>query len=123
MESALLHVGAVVITLWGVAHLVPTRNIVAGFGDLASDNRHIITMEWVAEGVTLIFLGAVVLLGVHVLGAAEPGTRLIARASAGMLAVLAAVSTFTGARTSVLPMKLCPFVKSTVAVLYVVATM
>ena len=25
--------------VWGVAHIVPTRNVVAGFGPLSEDNR------------------------------------------------------------------------------------
>jgi hypothetical protein len=122
MQSILLHAGAVIITLWGIGHLIPTKNIVAGFGDLSTDNRHVITMEWLAEGMTLIFLGVIVLLGIHVLGTDAPGTMLIARASAGMLVALAILSAFTGARTSVLPMKMCPFIKSAAAVAYVVGS-
>jgi hypothetical protein len=42
--------------------------------------------------------------------------------AAAMLLVLAAVSAFTGARTSVLPMKLCPVVKSSVALAFFLST-
>ena len=123
MPSMLLYIGASIISLWGIGHLIPTRNIVSGFGDLNSDNSHIIAMEWLAEGLTLIFLGVVVLVSVTLTGAASQATMLIARSSAGMLLVLAILSLFTGAQTSVLPMKLCPAIKSTVAVLYIVATL
>jgi hypothetical protein len=123
MPGLLLYVGASIIFLWGVGHLMPTRSIVAGFGALTSDNSRIITMEWLAEGLTLCFLGVVVALSATIAGVESETTILVARSSAGMLFVLAILSSFTGARTSVLPMKLCPVVKSTVGVLYVAATL
>jgi hypothetical protein len=50
--SILLYIGSVIIILWGVAHIIPTKSVVAGFGSLSIDNFRIITMEWVAEGLT-----------------------------------------------------------------------
>jgi hypothetical protein len=38
---------------WRVAHLMPTRWVVAGYELLSADSRLILTMEWVAEGLTL----------------------------------------------------------------------
>lgn len=123
MQQHLFTLGAGVITLWGVAHLMPTRNVVAGFGDLSADNRRIITMEWLAEGLTLCFLGILVFVAVRTLGADQEATHLVARASAAMLLVMAVLSWATGARTAILPMKLCPYVKTTVALLYLGATL
>ena len=57
MNQILAYIGAGLTTLWGIAHLFPTRNVVADFGDISEDNRHIITMEWIVEGVALIFIG------------------------------------------------------------------
>ena len=45
MNVILLHVGAGVTAFWGIAHLVPTRSVVRGFGEITLDNRRIITME------------------------------------------------------------------------------
>jgi len=56
-------------------------------------------------------------------GAEQPSTHVVARTSAATLVVMAIVSLFTGARTSILPMKLCPLAKSTVATLYLVASL
>jgi len=56
MQAALLYAGAGVIFLWGVGHLMPTRGVVLGFGDLSPDNTRIITMEWMAEGLTFVSL-------------------------------------------------------------------
>jgi hypothetical protein len=123
MQATLLYVGAAVIFLWGLGHLIPTRGIVTGFGALSADNRRIITMEWLAEGLMLCFLGVLVGVTAWVLGADQPATSLVARMSAAMLLVMALLSSLTGARTSVLPMKLCPVVKSAVAVVFVAGTL
>lgn len=122
IQTALLVTGSAAISMWGVGHLVPTRSVVAGFGELSQDNRRIITMEWVIEGITLIFLGVLVAGALFVLGPGGTATHLVARMAGAMLLVLAVVSMFTGARTSVLPMRLCPFVKTAVAVAFFVAT-
>ena len=55
--TVLLYLGSIVITLWGVSHIIPAKSVVAGFGTLSSDNYRIITMEWVAEGLTMVFIG------------------------------------------------------------------
>ncbi len=122
IQTALLVIGSAAISMWGVGHLMPTRSIVAGFGELSQDNRRIITMEWAIEGITLIFLGVLVAVTLLVLGPGGAATHLVARMAGAMLLALAVVSTFTGARTSLLPMKLCPFVKTAVAVAFFVAT-
>jgi hypothetical protein len=119
INDILLYAGAGVIFLWGVAHVAPTRGVVAGFGELSPDNRRIITMEWVAEGLALCFVGVLVFLTRLFLGGAG---RVVYLASAAFLLVLAALSSFTGARTSVLPMKLCPYVKTAVAAAFVLGT-
>ncbi len=49
INQILAYIGAGLTTLWGVAHLFPTKNVVADFGDISEDNRHIITMEWIVE--------------------------------------------------------------------------
>jgi hypothetical protein len=56
----LIYLGAAILFVWGVAHILPTRNVVAGFGPLSEDNRINITMKWVAE--RLVLAVAVVLL-------------------------------------------------------------
>lgn len=123
VQTAVLYGGATVIFLWGVGHLIPTRNVVAGFGAISSDNRKILTMEWVIEGLTLCLLGAIVALAAVTLGGDAGGTRFVARSAGVMLFVLAGVSSVTGARTALLPMKLCPLVKSVVGLAFVGSTL
>jgi hypothetical protein len=117
--SILLYVGSVVIILWGIAHIIPTKSVVGGFGSLSIDNSRIITMEWVAEGVTLMFIGILVLAATWIIGPGSSAARLVILAAAGMLFVMAVWSGLTGARTSILPMKACPFVKSIVGILFI----
>ncbi len=80
-------------------------------------------MEWIAEGITLCFIGLIVMVLVFYIGANEAATHLVARVCAFMLFILAGVSAFTGARTTILPMKFCPFIKSTVGIFYIVASL
>ena len=121
-KDILLYIGSIAITLWGAGHLAPTRSIVRGFGTLAEDNRRIITMEWIAEGLTLCFIG--LLTGILTFSgwSASPAAIAVYRACAAMLLAMAGLSLLTGARTSILPMKLCPLVKTAVACLFLLAT-
>jgi hypothetical protein len=97
--------------------------VVSGFGALTADNARIITMEWVAEGLTLCFIGVLAALITTTIGSGQPATAVVLRACAGMLVALSVLSALTGARTSLLPMKLCPYVKIAVAGMFVVASM
>ena len=119
--SVLLYLGSIIITLWGVSHIIPTKSVVAGFGTLSSDNFRIITMEWVAEGLTMVFIGLLVLATTILIGPGSTTANLVFYATAAMLIVMAIWSAFTGARTSILPMKACPFVKTFVAILFILA--
>lgn len=118
MYGILLYIGSVIITLWGIAHIVPTKSIVTGFGNISEDNRRIITMEWIAEGLTLLFIGLLV-LSITILGDLQnPVSIFVYRISAMMLFIMAVLSQLTGARTSIIPMKFCPVIKTIVAILF-----
>jgi hypothetical protein len=118
INAILLYVGAAVITVWGIAHIVPTKSVVNSFGKISQDNRRIITMEWIAEGLTLCFIGLLVLF-VTIWGEAQNQTSAIVYlTSAVMLVAMAVLTSTTGARTSIVPIKICPFVKIAVAILF-----
>jgi len=78
-----------------VAHIVPTKSVVSGFGALSEDNKRIITMEWIAEGLTLCFIGLLVLLTTILAGSQNPVSIIVFRISAVMLIVMAGLSLFT----------------------------
>ncbi len=119
MNSILLYTGSALITIWGIAHIIPTKSVVSGFGQLSDTNRKIITMEWAAEGLALIFIGVLV-FAVTLSGGTQgqPGP-VVYLAAAGMLLVMAVWTLLTGARTPIIPIKICPAVKMVVAVLFI----
>jgi hypothetical protein len=107
-SQVLLYTGAVITALWGIAHLFPTASVVKEFGDISADNKHIITMEWITEGVALVFIGFIV-AGVTFIDPNNTISEFIYIASAVVLVVLAFVSIFTGFKVNFFPYKLCPF--------------
>ena len=109
------YVGSSVIILWGIAHIIRTRHIVRGFEPASVDNRRIMTMEWVAEGLTLIFIGLLVFFARFFYG----GCPLTYPMCALMLLVMAAWTALTGGRTSVGFLKMSPVVETIVAILFV----
>ena len=109
INQILAYIGAGFTTLWGVAHLFPTKNVVADFGDISDDNRNIITMEWIVEGVALIFIGALVAT-VTIVDSSSPVTRAVYWLAVIGLNVLSVVSLFTGFKVNFIPFKLCPLI-------------
>ena len=116
MNWFLIYIGSILTGFWGVAHLFATRGVVEGFGNLTADNRRIITMEWIAEGVALIstatFVAAVT--------AIQPGglaAQAVYAVAIVTLLAFAVVSLFTGFKVAFLPFKLCPFIFGASAVL------
>jgi hypothetical protein len=122
LSNVLLYVGSFVVIVWGIAHIIPTKAVVAGYGTLSDDNRRIITMEWVAEGLAMIFIGVLVALAALTSGASNPTAILVYRSAVVMLIVMAAWTFMTGARTSITPIKICPIVKIAVATLILIGS-
>ena len=109
LDQTLLYVGAVLTALWGIAHLVFTKSVVQGFGDISLDNRRIITMEWIVEGVSLLFIGVVV-AAVTYLDRTNTVSRAIYWLSFAMLNALSVISLFTGFKVAFITYKLCPVI-------------
>jgi len=104
-----LYIAAALTGVWGIAHLFATRGAVKGFGNLSEDNRRIITMEWIVEGIALISTAAFVAAATAV----DPGAAVSSAVYAvalGTLVVLAVVSLFTGFKVAFLPFRLCPVI-------------
>ena len=114
--DVLLYIAAALTGVWGIAHLFATRGVVAGFGELSADNRRIITMEWVVEGVALLSVGALV-AAVTVAGSGGAAACAAYAVAVATLLALAVVSLFTGFRIAFLPFQLCPFIFTASAVL------
>lgn len=116
MGLILAYTGAAFVSFWGFSHLFPTKNVVAGFGAISADNRNIITMEWIVEGVALIFIGALVAT-VTVVDAASPVSRAVYWLVVIVLNALSVVSLFTGFKVKFVPFKLCPVIFTVASVL------
>ena len=119
INHVLLYLGAALTALWGISHLFPTRSVVKGFGGISLDNQRIITMEWIGEGVSLIFIGVLVAL-VTIVDSSSSVSKAVYLLSAIGLIVLALVSLFTGFKIKFLPFKLCPVIFTVSAVLIVI---
>jgi hypothetical protein len=116
MNQVLLYLGSFLLLFWGVAHLFPTKSVVRGFGDISPDNKRIITMEWITEGLALMFIGAVV-ASVTYFDHATAVSRTVYWLSFVTLNTLSIVSLFTGFKVNFLPFKLCPIIFTTASVL------
>ena len=112
----LVYIGAAMTILWGIGHLFPTKNVVKSFGEISEDNKRILTMEWVNEGATLIFIG-VLLIAVTIIDPASRVSEYVYILSIIMLITLAVISLFTGFKVNFLPYKLCPLIFTSSAVL------
>lgn len=109
MNQVMAYIGAALTGIWGIAHLTATRGVVAGFGELTDDNRRIITMEWIVEGVALISLA--VLVSVVTAIQPEPSvSTAVYVVAGGTLIALAVVSLFTGFKVAFVPFRLCPVI-------------
>jgi hypothetical protein len=123
MAAILAYLAGAVVAVWGVAHVVPTRQVLGGFEPVTTDNRRIIAQEWLAEAFTMWGVAAVVIVATA--AARGPDSGLLAwiyRLTAGLLVALAALTALTGARTPVVWFKICPVLLAGSAALLLVAS-
>lgn len=118
----LIYIGSALTIIWGVAHLFPTKNVVKDFGDISTDNKHIITMEWIVEGISLIFTG-LLCASVTYTDFSNYISQLVYVISALYLIAMAVVSLYTGFKVNFLPFKLCPVIFSISALLIILGTL
>lgn len=121
MGTAPAYVAAAVIAVWGLAHVIPTRQVVAGFGAIDADNRRIITQEWIAEGITMWGIAAFVIVATAVTGVGDI-RAWVYRVAAALLIAVGALTALTGARTRVAWFKVCPAVMAVAAGLLLTAS-
>jgi hypothetical protein len=122
LNETLIYIGSSIIIAWGIAHLIPTGQIVKGFGDISEDSEKILIMELLAEGFTLIFLGVLPLIFTIFSSPEGIPADIVYLAAAAMLLLMAVITTFTGARTPDIPYKICPVIKTATAVLFILGS-
>jgi len=116
INQVLLYAGSAVVLFWGIVHPFPTKSVVRGFGDISLDNKRIIAMEWIIEGVSFIFIAAVIIT-VTFIGHTSTISKSVYWLCFVTLNVLSAISLMTGFKISFLPFKLCPAVFTTASIL------
>ena len=122
-QSIFLYTGSILILLWGIAHLFALKPVVKGFGELSRDNRLILTMEWLVEGLIFCFIGVLVLLITALTGSQQTTNKIVYLSSAAILLIFSVLSLFTGARTKEIPFKICPVIKTITAILFIISSL
>jgi len=115
-DNLLLYLASLLLVGWGIAHLFPTKNVVKGFGDISLDNQRVITMEWINEGATLIFIGLLT-AAVTLVDPISMVARTVYGLAIIMLNALSIISLFTGFKVNFLPYRLCPIIFTGLSIL------
>lgn len=123
MDQVLAYAAAALVAGWGIAHVIPTRKVLAGFAPVTPDNLRVILQEWLAEAFTMWGIAAVVITATAVGGADADVTRAVYVAAAALLAALGALTALTGARTPVVWFKICPALLASSAILLLAASL
>jgi hypothetical protein len=123
INNALLFIGSSLLVVWGAAHLIFTKTVVGGFKFKSKDDRLVLTMEWIMEGLALCFIGILVAALTLIAGPKDPGSVVAFWGSAAMLVVMAIVSLFTGARVNFIAYRLCPPIFLAAAALFVLGAL
>lgn len=121
MNAALAYLGSTLLVIWSIVHLLPTRAVVREFGQMDSDNVRQVIIGWVTEGLTLMFIGVMVLLLLIFKESDNGTTQMVMQITSGYLLVLAFVSYVVGNRTNLLPLSASPLIKCAVAAMYLSA--
>jgi hypothetical protein len=123
MHAVLAYLSAAIITAWGIAHAIPTRQVLAGFSPITRDNRRVIQQEWLAEAVTMWGLAAVIIAATAADGTTADIRAWVYRAVSALLIALATLTALTGARTPVIWFKICPVLLGATAALLLTASL
>lgn len=106
-NNLLYYLGGMIPLFMGIVHFFPTKSVINGLGNISTDNRLIIAMEWIIEGVMLIFVG-IIIIGVTTLGPTNNVGIFIYMSSIIVLLCLSTISFFTGRKVNKLPIKISP---------------
>jgi hypothetical protein len=123
MAITLASVAAVLVGLWGVAHTIPTRQVLDGFVSITQDNRRVVLQEWLAEAFAMWGLAGIIVSVTIVGGAGSHTSQWVYRVVAALLVALAVLTGLTGARTPVIWFKVCPILLTLSAGLLLAASL
>ena len=95
MATILASAAAAIVALWGIAHAIPTGQVLVGFRPITQNNRRVVLQEWLAEAFTMWGLAAVIATMTLVDGAEAHASQWIYRVVAGLLIALAVLTTLS----------------------------
>jgi hypothetical protein len=122
MENAIFAwISSFILIAWGIAHLIPLKKVVQSFGEISEDSKNIISMEWLMEGVAIIFIGLLIAL-LTFFSTGEESTIMVFWLIIAVLNVMSLISLLTGFKVNYLAYKLCPAVLTGVSVLLMIIT-
>jgi hypothetical protein len=122
MAAVFAYIGAALVAAWGVAHAIPTRQVLASFEPITANNRRVIAQEWLAEAFTMWGIAAIVIAATAATGTAPDIRAWVYRATSALLISLGALTALTGARTPVIWFKICPVLLAAAALLLLFAS-
>jgi hypothetical protein len=53
MSDVLADVAVAPVALWGVAHVIPTPRVIAGFEPITPDDGRVTLQEWIVDAFTM----------------------------------------------------------------------
>lgn len=121
MSTALAYAAAALVAIWGTAHVVPTRQVLAGFARVSADNRRVILQEWLAEALLMWGTAAFVIAATAATGTGDTPVWVY-RVAADLLLAVGILTALTGGRTAVVWFKICPVVLAVSAALLLTAS-
>ena len=122
VDDYLFLAGGLISIVWGVAHLIPTLAIIKMFGAISEENKRVLAMSWIAEGISLIFIGAIVCLTVGIAGTENDATRVVTWSASAAMFSFVVVNLFTGFKTSIAPIKACVFVDGLAGLVFLIGS-
>lgn len=136
IRDILLLLGAILVISCGSIHIFLTKSIINGFDKMSEENKQITLMEWIVEGLTLYFIGILVLI-ITFSGLSEEfvskvffGASFILLLIMTILSLMTVVHVRTGDLTlkpnikkiTSIHLKSCPIIKFTSGILFLLGS-
>lgn len=119
VDDILLLIGAGTITVWGVVYIILVWKDMRLFTGISDFARRVLLLQWVSQGLAMVFMGVIVWLCVSIGGTENAFVHILCWAIAVFLFVFALIG--LAARLQLLALRLSPLFCGISAVLIVLA--